>query len=316
MIVLTQLLLDKSFAQKGKNIQILHNYIVLMLTLECCVKRATISSPFLQVPVSIGDMPMTKLIEDSWGYASHEMYIQRWELIRPHIHGQDFVLVDWGSDAGWFSIRIAQDFPRAVVISVEAGVMSHGEGIRIHENKLLIHHIHNNIIVNTGFSQETFAGLQTVPTDYQLVLSVFHHLGNVYGTNLNGEAEWDNAFCNLIMGSNITFFEVPNENGPHETPLRIREWYDGRDIETVLNAALRRGNVKANIQLLGETLHGGKGMRQLFKISRAEAIETVSSEAVASYIEGVGRNISVHPLRRLRLLVSKIGRTLRPGGNE
>ena len=90
----------------------------------------------------------------------------------------DFVLVDWGSDAGWFSVKIAQDFPGASIVSVEAGVMSNGQDTRMHEEKLQAYGITNNVIVKSLFGPDTFQGLRTVPSDYQLVLSVFHHLGS------------------------------------------------------------------------------------------------------------------------------------------
>jgi len=67
---------------------------------------------------------VTTDLDHTWGYASADMYAQRWSLIKPHLGGTEFVLIDWGSDAGWFSISVSKAFPQSTVLSVEAGIMS------------------------------------------------------------------------------------------------------------------------------------------------------------------------------------------------
>ncbi|MGB5168011.1 MAG: hypothetical protein WBP49_06340, partial [Acidimicrobiia bacterium] len=71
-------------------------------------------------------------LDGTWGYASADMYTNRWALIEPNLGDSDFVLVDWGSDAGWFSLAVAKAFSRSSVISVEAGIMSDGQGLEMH----------------------------------------------------------------------------------------------------------------------------------------------------------------------------------------
>ncbi len=184
--------------------------------------------------------------------------------------------------------------------------MSHGQGLNMHKEKLKAFNIKNNIIVNCLFGSSTFANLDTVSSDYQLVLSVFHHMGSGYGKSLDHVSEWDTVFCNLVRGSNVTFFEVPNESHPGETPHRIREWYNGRDVETVIRTALERCELKATVEMLGETEHDEKGTRKLFMISLDQPVETASSQNIAAYIESAGNSIVIPPYRRFKNRVSRL----------
>jgi len=242
------------------------------------------------------------------------MYAQRWKLIRPHLSREEFVLVDWGSDAGWFSVKVAHEYLESAVVSVEAGIMSHGECIRMHQDKLREYKIKNNLLVQCFFGPETFESLRSVSSDYQLVLSVFHHMGDGFGRYLDKREKWDNTFCNLILGSNVTFFEVPNEDNPHETPHRIRDWYDGRDVETVIRSALQQGDVQATVETIGETKHGEKGLRKLFKISLVNPVRAAEAGQIASYIKASGKQIKLRPYKRYRMLASRTLRKLRSGG--
>lgn len=239
------------------------------------------------------------------------MYVRRWELIRPHLTKQDFVLTDWGSDAGWFSIAVSREFLQATVISVEAGIMSDGVGIQMHREKLREFGVANNILVDTLFGPETFRGLKAVPSDYQLVLSVFHHIGDGFGRYLTDPAEWDGTFCDLVSGAKVTFFEIPHEDSPSETPHRIREWYGRNDVETVIRNALGRGRIEATVDVLGETVHGDKGARKMFKITRTDDVGSVPARLLADYIASAGSEIRVRPYRRMRLALSGVLRHLR-----
>src|SRR5690554_6285255 len=87
-------------------------------------------------------------LDPTWGYASSDMYVQRWALIKPHLTRPRFVLVDWGSDAGWFSVTAAEAFPEATVVSVEAGIMTQGEGLRLHRQAIAARGVENNRIVD------------------------------------------------------------------------------------------------------------------------------------------------------------------------
>jgi hypothetical protein len=249
-------------------------------------------------------------LDHTWGYGSVEMYAKRWSLIKPHLSGSDFVLIDWGSDAGWFSISVARAFPQSTVISIEAGIMSDGQGLRMHREKSGACGVSNNLIVDSLFGPDTFDGMRLVPSDYQLALSVFHHLGDGFGRYLDTVDDWNKAFCSLVRGSNVTFFEIPNEGNSEETPHRIRDWYDDRDVESVIRSALEKADFDASIDLLGETMHGSKGSRKLFKISLGVPAKTATAGEIAFYIESAGKNISIRPYRRFRLFASRLLRLM------
>jgi hypothetical protein len=242
----------------------------------------------------------------SWGYAPAEMYHARWDKIRDHLTKSDFVLVDWGSDAGWFSIVVAHSHPAATVISVEAGVMTDGAGLALHRKKLVEYGVTNNRIANTLFGPATFKDLQNTPSDYQFVLSVFHHMGDGYGVYLRGVEDWDNVFCDMIRGSGVTFLELPNEANPAETAHAIRDWYAGRKVEDVIRDALRRGSVAAQIECLGETSHGEKGTRLLYKISLDDPKRAAAAADIAHHIEAIGSTIKERPYQRLRRFASHV----------
>ena len=244
------------------------------------------------------------------GYASEAMYVCRWNLIEPHLALDDFTLVDWGSDAGWFSVTTAVAFPLATVISVEAGLMTHGKGVALHQQMIKDQSITNNVLINTLFAPATFDGLSAMPSDYQLVLSIFHHMGDGYGRYLTTVAEWNTVFCNLVTCANVTFLEVPNEHSDVETPHRIREWYAGRDVETTIREGLQHGGVNADLELLGETEHGVKGLRKMFKITLDKPRETALAEAVAAHIEAAGKAIRLRPYRRFKLMVFEMRHAL------
>ena len=250
-------------------------------------------------------------LDGTWGYASADMYTNRWALIEPNLGESDFVLVDWGSDAGWFSLAVAKAFPLSSVISVEAGIMSDGQGLRMHGDKMKAYGVENNVIVDCVFGPATFEALQAVPADYQLVLSVFHHMGNVFGTQLNRIEEWNDAFCDLLRGANVTFFEVPNEDNPGETPHKIREWYGDRNLETIIQSAMQHGGVSASVELLGEIEHGAKGTRKLFKISLMEPAEPATAQAIEAHIRSASRLLKIPAYSRFRMTVSRFLRQFR-----
>ena len=244
--------------------------------------------------------------KDTWGYGIPDTYLARWELIRVHLHGSRFVLVDWGSDAGWYSIQVAKAFPQSCVVSVDAGTMLGSHSLVLHQKVIREHGIDNNILVNCLFGPETFAAVRRFPADFQFVLNVFHWMGDGYGSPVNGPDEWDRVFCNLVRGATVTFFEVPNEDHPGETPHRIRDWYRGRKIATVLQDALTRDGLRAKIQLLGELGHGHKGYRPLFKITLDDPVKAADGLEIAAHIKSVGRTIKPTMYRRVRSFVSRL----------
>lgn len=247
-------------------------------------------------------------LDTTWGYASSDMYRQRWGLIGPELEGDDFVLVDWGSDAGWFSISAAKGFPQATVVSVESGVMSDGQGLAMHREKLVEFGVSNNVVVDAMFGPATFENLGDTPADVQFVLSVFHHMGDGFGRYLSTVDEWDKAFLALVTAANVTFFEVPGHTAGNETPHRIERWYEGRDVAVVIRSALEGSALDASVDLLGETAHGTKGMRELFKITHGGT--TGTADQIVRAITDAQGDVAVRPANRARLTAGRAMRAL------
>ncbi len=43
--------------------------------------------------------------DKTFGYNTSNVYNDRWDLINKNIIKDEFSLLDWGSDEGWFSIK-------------------------------------------------------------------------------------------------------------------------------------------------------------------------------------------------------------------
>ena len=245
------------------------------------------------------------------GYASDTMYRQRWELIKHEISTDPFTLIDWGSDSGWFSVTTALAFPRSKVLSVDGSVMLGESNIQNHLAKITAEKIENDTLINCLFDADTFAALKRCPVHYQFVLSVFHWIGDDIGRSLCDANDWDNAFLDLIQCAEVTFFEVPNEDNPKETPHRIRSWYGRRTVTEVISNAIERSDVNAEFKLLGEIEHGSKGYRQLFMIrSGVSAVDTDRSSEVIKIIREAGSKIRLPVSLAARMKLKKFKKFL------
>ena len=232
--------------------------------------------------------------QSAWGYASDTMYRRRWALIKPEIARDRFTLIDWGSDSGWFSVTTALAFPGSTVLAVDGSVMLGDSNIQEHLAKIAEEKIENDTLVNCLFDANTFAALKSCPVHYQYALSVFHWMGDGIGRPLHDKNDWDQAFLDLIQCAEVTFFEIPNEDNPQETPHRIRTWYDGRSAAQAMTDAIQRSGTNAEFRLLGDIEHSDKGHRQLFVIrSGVSAAASGSSAEVAALIKEAGSKISL-----------------------
>lgn len=241
------------------------------------------------------------------GYASDTMYRQRWDLIKQELSADQFILIDWGSDSGWFSVTTALTFPRANVLSIDGSVMLGDDNIQNHLMKIAEEKIKNNSLVNCLFDAGTFEALSSYPVHYQLVLSVFHWIGDGVGRPLSNAVDWDKAFLDLIQCAEITFFEVPNEDNPRETPHQIRSWYGHRTVSEVISDVIGRSGLNADFKLLGKIKHGDKGHRQLFMIrSGVSAIATDQSSKVIEVIREAGSKIKLPFSLATRLQLKKL----------
>lgn len=248
------------------------------------------------------------------GYASGTMYRQRWELIKPEISSTRFTVIDWGSDSGWFSVKTAKTFAQSTVLSVDGSVMLGDSNIQNHHAKIAEEKIENDTVINCLFDADTFATLKAKPVHYQYVLSVFHWIGDGIGRSLRDTNDWDQAFLDLIQCAEVSFFEVPNEDNPQETPHKIRSWYGTRSVAEAISTAIERSNINAECKLLGEIEHDGKGHRQLFMIkSGVVAIDSERSPEVVEIIREAGAKIKLPIWLATRLKLKKFKNLLLAG---
>ncbi len=233
-------------------------------------------------------------VSDTWGYAPRELYLARWALIQPNLPVQRFTVIDWGSDSGWFSVKIAKEFPQSTVVSVESGTMSDGDGLKLHRRKQSEYLVsETNLIAETCFGPDTFPHLKIHASGLSTALSVFHHMGDGFGRYLRGRRDWNQVFCDLIRCARVTF-QLPNEDSPSETPHRARNWYDGRSLAEVIEDALDSEHMNAEVSLIGQTQHGSKGMRQMYMI-RADEVVPSGGGSRSQTISAAGANIRLSP---------------------
>lgn len=249
--------------------------------------------------------------ERASGYASDSMYQMRWTLIKQELSTDKFNLIDWGSDSGWFSLTTALTFPKSNVLSVDGSIMLGENNIQNHLERIAEEKLENDTLIDCLFDAGTFATLKACPVHYQFVLSVFHWLGDGVGRPLHSADDWDSMFLDLIQCAEVTFFEVPNEDNPKETPHRIRSWYGHRTVSETISSALEKSDLDANFKLLGKIQHGDKGDRQLFMIkSGVSAIATERRQEVINTIREAGATIKLPASLAARLKLKKLKSTI------
>jgi hypothetical protein len=200
------------------------------------------------------------------------------------------------------------------VLSVDGSVMLGEDNIKNHLNRIAEEKIENNTLINCLFDAGTFEALKSRPVHYQFVLSVFHWLGDGVGRSLPSTEDWDRLFLDVIQSAEVTFFEVPNEDNPKETPHQIRSWYGHRTVSETISDVLEKSDLNAEFQLLGKIQHGGKGHRQLFMIkSGVSAIATARSSEVIEIIRDAGTKIKLPISLAARLKLKKLKRLVFSG---
>lgn len=207
--------------------------------------------------------------QQPWGY-NKERNVARWDAIRRSIDsdferqdndgtpqgkskkGQRFVLVDYGSDAGYFSVNAAFTFKRKniFVVSVEMGGVG-GEiwlkpgqkkdVLAVQEAQAAAHAVEQNMMIcQTRMHQKMFFQLveRGESHRYQLVLSVFHWF------DLPTRKHFEEAIVALFKNAQTTFIELPTIGDKSKIIRkqvgweRFRVWYDNRtDIQQILEDA-------------------------------------------------------------------------------
>jgi hypothetical protein len=206
-----------------------------------------------------------KNIMSIFGYGNHDMYFETLNQITRIIRFGTFAnIIDWGSDAGFISTKVAHLRSGCFIISVDNYIMDNQNAYERHLKEIKRNRLFNNTIVKTLFDGDTFKRLKKYPVKYQFVLNIFHWLGD--GKKFTQE-QWDQLFIDLIKCAKYTFFEIPNSYSDTETRRKIGTWYGDNDEIETLNRVKQQYKLKFEFEELAEINHKRKGFRKLFLIT-------------------------------------------------
>ena len=187
---------------------------------------------------NLSGLAITLPFNTSFGYQP-ERNIPRWRVISDeivkdgHAAAARISLIDYGSNAGWFSLCFAATFPRGMVVSVDImscrkpDILGNRGGMqamapRLHKLKGGQYGITNNILCDSKITGWSFGELRRSGTvfDYQLSLSVLHWL------HMKGQRAFFTAFANHVSVARTSFVEMPlPAEGVRQTD--VRQWYAG-----------------------------------------------------------------------------------------
>ena len=177
----------------------------------------------------------------------------RWSIIKPHIK-RNTVIMDAGSDLGYFTSKIAEEFPDSLVVSIEKAE----RGSRIQKEILRLKKLFNvvlcNYAIDTPFLEclnNTVEGIDTF-----LALSIFHH----YSLEQTREfLSHISKFCPELIIEIPCVWSAPNVTGPQYTNFdkELKNYYQNVEFigESPLGAGQSRKTYKAwNTHLTREAL--------------------------------------------------------------
>eukprot|EP00997_Jenningsia_sp_PLL12_P005954 NODE_2495_length_916_cov_89.627451_g2050_i0.p1 GENE.NODE_2495_length_916_cov_89.627451_g2050_i0~~NODE_2495_length_916_cov_89.627451_g2050_i0.p1 ORF type:complete len:277 (-),score=61.73 NODE_2495_length_916_cov_89.627451_g2050_i0:58-888(-) len=181
--------------------------------------------------------------------------LPRWRLIlegilKRHSTSERLAIIDYGSNAGFFSLALASTFPRSLIVSVDImschvhDIIGNQGGMqvmapRMHREKIHRLGVVNNVMCDSRLTPFTFSQLYKLELrlHYQLSLSVLHWL------DIRGQSAFFKAFAHHIAAAETTFVEMPR---PHEGVRRtdVLQWYRGLGDDPL---ALMRAAVAARL---------------------------------------------------------------------
>lgn len=179
------------------------------------------------------------------------------------------IVVDYGSNYGYFSLQLAQKFPAGSVFSLEGEAWKEYNGAaEFHVKKMQELSITNNYLCRTLVAPATFEELHKAGQvyDYQLSLSVFH-----WFVPMNTRDVFEESLSNHILNARTTFIELPeamNYTGTEGQHMwkRISVWYAGRNEEQVIEGVAARYNLNVQVKTLGAILHQTGTLRKLIRV--------------------------------------------------
>ena len=177
----------------------------------------------------------------------------RWSIIKPHIK-HNTVIMEAGSDLGYFTSKIAEEFPDSLVVSIEKA----DRGAQIQKEILRLKKLTNVVLCNHAIDAPTLKCLNNTVegVDTFLALSVFHH----YSLEKTREfLSYISKSCPELIIEIPCVWSAPNVTGPQYTNFdkELKNYYQNVEFigESPLGAGQSRKTYKAwNTYLARESL--------------------------------------------------------------
>lgn len=237
--------------------------------------------------------------EAGWGYHPERME-PRWRAIwrslaMDGLHGNPkkaMMMVDWGSNEGYFSVKLGGFFRESSVFSVEAEVDEY-RGVREkHRQSAAREGVSNNVLCAHATSGKEFANLAKLGVwDIQLSLSVMHWFTYTSHESFLSHLGW------LLLGARTTFLELPEARryGPNTGQTRaesLNVWYGGITDEVVLveraiaHVSGKEKGIRFMISNLGPMFHQTGTVRTLLRVDvKRPSAASLAKDDIESVLE-------------------------------
>jgi len=227
---------------------------------------------------NLQDLDLLKIPgETAFGYHPFRN-VPRWKMIEREIDNDinlrsrkipaGSLMVDYGSNQGYFSVHLAKLLPEATMFSLEGEAMKEYEDAAVvHEQKIEEFNITNNLLCRTHVKTPMFLQLAKIKHvyEYQLCLSVFHWFG------MKTKDEFEEVLKNHLLNARTTFIELPEardykgKEGQHAW-RECNIWFDGRTEVEVLAHIKSKYNLKMTWKTLGAIQHDNKTVRKVIRV--------------------------------------------------
>ena len=187
----------------------------------------------------------------------------------------DFVMADWGSNAGYFSIKLAQFFAGSTVLAVEGeAYQEYNKARKMHEKRAREAGVWGKTLsCNTKISGEEFRAIaKRGQFDVQLTLSVFHWLSISDHEHFLEMLGWN------LAAARTTFLELPEarvygENTGQSFANKLNSWYGGVvSEETLVKMACDKVlQSRCKVRNLGIMFHDTGTVRTILRVDVAES---------------------------------------------
>eukprot|EP01102_Stenamoeba_stenopodia_P022037 TRINITY_DN9045_c0_g1_i2.p1 TRINITY_DN9045_c0_g1~~TRINITY_DN9045_c0_g1_i2.p1 ORF type:complete len:416 (-),score=72.63 TRINITY_DN9045_c0_g1_i2:15-1217(-) len=230
-----------------------------------------------------GELKAKQIINTTDSYGYHPIRnLPRWKMIEHEIENDlridpslknrdqsELVMVDYGSNHGYFSLQLAQKFPNGIVVSLEGEAVSeYKSAASVHKEKMEELQVKNNVLCKTRAQPDSFARLfdQKQVFHYQLCLSVFHWF------KMPTKEDFEEALYHLLSNARTTFIELPEarlyhgREGQHAWDS-VNKWYSGRtEVEIIHDIGKKYRWNHYEVTVLGGISHDNRTVRKLLRV--------------------------------------------------